>query len=47
MREIKEKKLEDYPVAVTYASTKIILDQLQKAICKIILNDGTKGTGFL
>ena len=46
MSTIKEKKILDYPSEVTFSSTKIILNQMQKNICKIILNDGSKGSGF-
>ena len=46
MNEIKEKILKDYPDAVTFKSTKTILEQMEQNICKIILNDGSKGTGF-
>ena len=46
MNEINEKKIEDYPEAVTLKSTKIILKQMEKSICKILINDGSKGTGF-
>ena len=45
MNEIKEKRIKDYPEAVTLKSTKIILKQMEKNICKI-LNDRNKGTGF-
>jgi len=46
MYEIKEKKLNNYPEAVSYKSTKTILDQMKKNICKICMKDGSKGTGF-
>ena len=46
MNEIKEKTIKDYPEAVTLKSTKIILKQMEKSICKILINDENKGTGF-
>ena len=46
MNEIKERKIKDYPEAVTLKSTKIILKQMEKNICKILINDRSKGTGF-
>ena len=46
MREIKERRIKDYPEAVTLKSTKIITQQMEKNICKILSNDGSKGTGF-
>ena len=46
MNKIKERRIKDYPESVTLKSTKIIIGQMEKNICKIILNDGSKGTGF-
>ena len=46
MSEIKEKELKDYPQAISLKSTEIILEQMKKNICKIIRDDGSKGTGF-
>ena len=46
MSEIKEKKLKDYPEMVSLKSAEIIIDQMKKNICNIILDDGSKGTGF-
>ena len=43
---IKEKYLEDYPTPITSEGTEIILSQMRKNICKIYMNDGSKGTGF-
>ena len=43
MSKIKEK---DYPKAVSFESTKIILEQMKNNLCKIIMDDGSKGTGF-
>ena len=47
MSIIKEKLLKDYPEAVGLKSTDTIMKQMQKNICKIMTNDGPKGTGFL
>ena len=38
--------MENYPKSVSVESTKIILEQMQKYICKIILKDGSIYTGF-
>ena len=46
MNEIKEKLLKGYPEPVTLELTNTIVEQMKKNICKIILNDGSKGTGF-
>ena len=46
MSEIKDKIIKDYPEPVTLESTKKIIEQMEKTICKIISNDGDKGTGF-
>lgn len=43
---IKEKDLTDYPGITTLESTEIIISQIQNNICKIYLNNGSKGTGF-
>ena len=43
---IKEKYLEDYPIPITAESTEIILNQMKKCICKIYMDNGSKGTGF-
>ena len=43
---IKEKNIEDYPIAITSESTKIILSQMEKSVCKIYMDNGIKGTGF-
>ena len=43
--EIDEKELKDYPKPILYESTKKILEQMAKNICKISIN-GKKGTGF-
>ena len=42
---INEKELKDLPKPVFYESTKTILRQMAKNICKININ-GDKGTGF-
>ena len=45
MEDIEEEMLfEDYPKIVSIEETKIILQQMQKCICKIIKRDGSKGT---
>ena len=41
-----EKSLEDYPSIITIKKTKIIIDQIEKSICKIYCKDGSQGTGF-
>ena len=46
MDGIKEKILKNYPEIVSLESTEIILNQMKNNIVKIILNDGSKGTGF-
>ena len=46
MNKIKEKTIKDYPEAATLESTKIILKQMEKNICKILISDENIGTGF-
>ena len=41
-----EKILKNYPIPVFLEQTKTIVDQMQKDICKIFLDDGSKGFGF-
>ena len=43
---IREKYLEDYPIPITAEGTEIILNQMKKCICKIYMDNGSKGTGF-
>ena len=43
---IKEKYLEDYPIPITAENIEIILNQMKKCICKIYMDNGSKGTGF-
>ena len=43
---IKEKDLADYPGITSLESTEIIISQIQNNICKIYLDNGSKGTGF-
>ena len=43
---IEEENLEDYPDIITSEKTEIILFQMKKNICKIYMDDGSKGTGF-
>ena len=42
-----EKCFEDYPSIVTTEKTKLILNQIENCICKIYINEGGYGTGFL
>ncbi len=42
---INEAELRDYPRRIFYESTKKILEQMEKNICKINM-DGKRGTGF-
>jgi len=46
MKDILQKSLEDYPSIVSLKKTKIIIDQIEKSICKIYSKDGATGTGF-
>ena len=46
MEGIDEKELIDYPKPVFMEGMEIILNQMKRYICKICMNDGTKGTGF-
>jgi len=43
---IEEENLNDYPDIITSENTEIILSQMKKNICKIYMDDGSKGTGF-
>ena len=43
---IKEKDLTDYPGITSLESTEIIISQIKNNICKIYLDNGSKGTGF-
>ena len=43
---IKESLIEDQPIPVDIEGTKLILFQMENCICKIIKDNGTKGTGF-
>ena len=43
---IKETLIEDQPTPVDIEGTKLILSQMENCICKIIKDDGKKGTGF-
>ena len=42
----QEKYLEDYPSIISAKKTEIILSQMKKNICKLYMDDGSKGTGF-
>ena len=43
---IPEKYIEKSPNPLTIEGTEIILFQMKNCICKILSNDGKKGTGF-
>ena len=43
---IKEKYIPNAPNPITFDILKIILEQKEKSICKIICNNGESGTGF-
>ncbi len=42
----KEKYIIDSPLPVSIKGTEIILDQMKTCICKILKDNGVKGTGF-
>ena len=46
MSGIKEKKLKNYSEIVSLEATEKIINQMKENICKIYLEDGSKGTGF-
>ena len=43
---IEEALIEDQPSPVDLEGTKVILSQMENCICKIVKDDGQKGTGF-
>ena len=43
---IEEVLIEDQPTPVDLEGTKVILSQMEYCICKIVKDDGQKGTGF-
>ena len=43
---IEEKVIEEQPDPVDLEGTKVILFQIENCICKIIKDNGEKGTGF-
>ena len=43
---IPEKYIEDSPNPLTIEGTETILFQMKNCLCKILGNDGKKGTGF-
>ena len=45
-KTIMQKYIEDYPIPITAERTEIILYQMKNCICKIYMDDGSKGTGF-
>ena len=47
MSDIIEKKaIEEQPAPVVLEGTKVILSQMENCICKIVKDNGEKGTGF-
>ena len=46
MEPIKEKLLKEKPTTISYESSEEILNQMNKKICKIKMEDGAQGTGF-
>ena len=45
-KTIKEKYIEDYPIPITLEGTEKILTQMKTCVCKILMDNGNKGTGF-
>ena len=43
---IREAEIEEQPIPVDIEGTKLILFQMENCICKIINDNGIKGTGF-
>ena len=43
---IEETLIEEQPTPIDLEGTKVILSQMENCICKIIKDDGQKGTGF-
>ena len=43
---IKETLIEDQPIPIDIEGTKLILSQMENCICKIVKDDGSKGTVF-
>ena len=43
---IEETLIEDQPSPVDLEGTKVILSQMENCICKIVKENGEKGTGF-
>jgi len=43
---IEEALIEDQPAPIDLEGTKMILSQMENCICKIVKDDGKKGTGF-
>ena len=41
-----EKYCENYPNPVSLKSTEKIIEQMKNNVCRIYLNEGSKGTGF-
>ena len=42
----EESLIKDYPIPISIDSTKQILSQMENCICKIIINNDSRGTGF-
>ena len=43
---IEEGLIEEQPIPVDIEGTKLILSQMENCICKIVKDNGHKGTGF-
>ena len=43
---IEEALIEDQPIPVDIEGTKVIISQMENCICKIVKDNGQKGTGF-
>jgi len=44
--DIKEALIEEQPAPLDLEGTKMILSQMENCICKIVKDNGVKGTGF-
>jgi len=43
---VEEKLIEDQPTPIDLDGTKLKLSQMENCICKIVKDNGEKGTGF-
>ena len=43
---IKEKQLKNYPQSLPLSKMKVIMEQMDTAVCRIHCNKGGFGTGF-